>query len=122
MTDKEWIKQRLPSDATFSKNDVVVTLDEAIDDALDEHSDADSTVAQKKLALADLYEILAADVKYAEERLGEWTGKGAVFTSRSETLREEASAGVSSPGGFQNVSATFSSQSDGWGGADEFRA
>lgn len=116
-SQREWIKQRLPGDASFSKHGMQQSVDEAINSALSDHAD-ESATAQKKLALADLLDIVAADIKYAEERLGEWTGRNQILEERAAALRSEAENETDSPGSFSFVPATFTSQSPN----DEFSA
>lgn len=101
----EWIKQRLPADARFSKHGITRTIDEAINSALEDYT-SETALKQKKLALADLLDELAADIKYEDERLGDWAGRKEVLSKRAENLREEA-GGTLTPGSFQSVPATY---------------
>jgi hypothetical protein len=108
----DWIKQRLPADAIFSKNGIEQNADEAIDAALADHTDQTDVspgFSQRKYALADLLDILAADVKYRSEKLGDWTGTDQVLSDRAAALREEAGSDTGQPGSFSFVPATYGS-------------
>lgn len=114
-TAENWIKQRLPADARFSKNGIVTNLDEAVTASLADYSEYTES-KQKRYALADLLDILAADIKYQSETLGEWTGREQILEERARQYREEAESETGQPGSFSFVTATYNSQ----GVSDEF--
>lgn len=53
MTAAEWIKLNLPPETSFSRNGVTITVDDAVEDALDSFSQH-TEAAQKRYALAEL--------------------------------------------------------------------
>ena len=71
MTDLVWIKLRLPSGASFTKNNVTLSLDDAIDSAVTDYA-AKTAAARKYFAIADLLEILLSDTEADSERHGDY--------------------------------------------------
>lgn len=78
-----WIAQRLPKGANFSKNNLTQSVDDAITEAL---SDNDGQTNDHMLALADLLDVLASDVKFDSEN---YSGNGSYSYSKS-TLVDRA--------------------------------
>jgi hypothetical protein len=113
----QWITQRLPSDARFSKHGIVQSVAQAVADALSVHIDR-SEFARERLALADLLEILRSDIVYKEQHLMDWSGRDEVLTERISSLREEADNEKAGSGGFGFVPASFGNAAP----KDEFTA
>lgn len=103
-TAANWIKQRLPSDASFTKNGVTLTVDQAVTAALTDNSD------NKYDALADLLETLDAEFKAKRERVGTGEVEDPLLLDRAMYWRQ---FGVtrSTPGMFVSVPARYESQS-----------
>jgi hypothetical protein len=104
--NSDWIKGRLPAGCTFKKNGLTATVDEAIDAALTANDD------NRKLALADLLEMLAADITHDTQTVDQETYTGPLLMERAEALRAEADAddigsGASS-GSFSSGSVQYS--------------
>jgi hypothetical protein len=78
--DIQWVKLRLPLNASFNRNGVEVSLDEIVAQALDEHLD-------RSEALADLLDILAADEKYDAETICDYSYSGHRLGRKAEKLR-----------------------------------
>lgn len=93
MTAAEWIKLRLPNGASFTKNGVTQTIDEAVTASLDDHSSV-TAEAQKRRALADLLEVILSDTEADNVQEGDYaSGKSATtLLARIKALREEADA------------------------------
>lgn len=98
-TDIQWIALRLPAGASFAKNGVELSVEEAIQLALD------SNDGDRQLALADLLEILAADVTHKVTEVDGEHYEDEALTERASQLRDSSAAaqGGNSAGSFQSV-------------------
>ncbi len=108
MTPAEWIKERLPSNASFAKVDK--TVDQAITDALD--ANTTDGVADKELALADLLEVLAAEVVFESQEIEGEKNTNELLSARAQAIRtrkadEAAAAAGGGPGAFVSVPIVY---------------
>jgi len=99
--DFNFIAQRLPEGASFSRNGVEQTTSEAITAALSKNN------GSKYLALADLWDVLASAIEFEKEQIGEYSYDKPTALSRATYWREQGAEVVEAgPGSFTVIKAT----------------
>jgi hypothetical protein len=113
MTDTDWIKLRLRDGATFVKNGVTISVDEAVEAALEDYA-SKVAAARKYYALADLLEVELSDMEADDEKEGDYSAgkKSSTLQDRIERLRDQGDAiqaggSPTSDGGIRVIDATF---------------
>lgn len=86
-----WIKLNLPPEASFAKNGVSLTVDEAVSAVLDQFASY-STEVSKRYALAELIDMWLSQFKADREKEGEYERSGVLkmWRDRRNQLVEEA--------------------------------
>jgi hypothetical protein len=116
LEDKQWVALNLPKASKFSKNGIVLTIDQAINYALEEtQNDAGENVRERAVAL--LLRMLAADYPFEAFQAGSYQYTRAQLLAMADDWEAKAAGGTSA-GSLTSVPAVFGDECD----TDEYAA